>query len=200
MIRKSNLSKTMKSTPIPQVVLAVLCMGTILGSCTAFSTQSHPQIAKSQHDLPTLFNSRFPTAPSDDARSIHNASTFIEGLIPIDLTKLLHSRVGNHDTEIRAEKTYSRHSLLHSLAVVTACRRLSFLILSVSLVNFFRSTILKIPISGKRVFDECPWPFTLFHDPIKFVKDAWTHMVVVWVVMCQIYSRIEKARAVIPIP
>jgi len=183
----------MKSTPIPQAVLTALCLGTILGSCTAFSTQSHPQIAKSQHDLPTLFNSRFHAAPADDARSIHNASTFVKDLIPIDSTKLLHSREGNHDT-------YSRYSLLHSLAVVTACRRLSFLILSVSLVNFFRSTILKIPKSGKRVFDECPWPFTLFHDPIKFVKDAWTHMVVVWMVMCQIYSRIEKARAVIPIP
>ena len=48
------------------------------------------------------------------------------------------------------------------------------------------------------MFDECPWPFTLFHDPIKFVKSYSTHVVAVWAILCQLYSRFEKARAIIP--
>ena len=47
------------------------------------------------------------------------------------------------------------------------------------------------------MFDECPWPFTLFHDPMKFIKDGATHVVIVWAIFCQIYLRVEKARSVI---
>jgi hypothetical protein len=50
------------------------------------------------------------------------------------------------------------------------------------------------------MFDQCPWPFTLFHDPLKFFKDGATHVVVLWVMMCQIYSRFETARRVVVIP
>jgi len=58
---------------------------------------------------------------------------------------------------------------------------------------------MKIPKSNKQgMFDECPWPFTLFHDPIKFVKTGATHVVVVWVITCQLYARYMKAKTIIP--
>jgi len=207
----------MKSPKMPLVLLAVLCLGAILGSCTALSIQSNRRInpgyrrsvisyaSKFQRDAPTLFNSKLPTPPTTHS-NLHNASPSVRGpIFPIDLRKLFHkvqsigfSR-GNDVTEIHEEKTTVPHySLLHSLAMVATCRRLSFLILSVSLVNNFRSRILKIPQSNKKMLDDCPWPFTMTHDPIKFVKDKSTHMVVLWVLLCQIYSRIEKARAIIP--
>ena len=48
------------------------------------------------------------------------------------------------------------------------------------------------------MFDECPWPFTLFHDPIKFAKQGSTQILVVWMCLCQISSRMVKIRALIP--
>ena len=48
------------------------------------------------------------------------------------------------------------------------------------------------------MFDDCPWPFTLFHDPKKFVKDGATQIVVVWVALCQTYGWYEKTRAIVP--
>lgn len=45
------------------------------------------------------------------------------------------------------------------------------------------------------MFDECPWPFTLFHDPIKFVKDASTWVVIVWLGLCQGYSLVMKGQS-----
>ncbi|KAL3756656.1 hypothetical protein ACHAWU_002559 [Discostella pseudostelligera] len=89
---------------------------------------------------------------------------------------------------------------LHSIALLASFRRLSFLFLSIMVVNFVRSTILKIPKSDKKMFDQCPWPFTLFHDPMKFIKDGATHVVVLWVGMCQLYSYWEKARRAIILP
>ena len=113
------------------------------------------------------------------------------------------------------------HNLMHSIALVATCRRLSFLILSITIVNFIKSTIFKastvigrsndddidilisnsynskIPKQQGGMFDECPWPFTLFHDPKKFVKTGATYVVLVWVAMCQIYSRYSKARALV---
>ena len=50
------------------------------------------------------------------------------------------------------------------------------------------------------MFDQCPWPFTLFHDPMKFIKDGATHVVVLWVGMCQLYWYWEKARRAIILP
>lgn len=88
--------------------------------------------------------------------------------------------------------------LMHSIAVVVGCRRLSLLFLSAVIVNFVRSTILKIPKSDKNVFDECPWPFTLFHDPFKFIKQRNTHVVVAWVLLLKLYSLFfDKARVVL---
>jgi hypothetical protein len=48
------------------------------------------------------------------------------------------------------------------------------------------------------MFDQCPWPFTLFHDPIKFVGDGATHVLVLWAILCQVYSRFVMARVIIP--
>ena len=45
------------------------------------------------------------------------------------------------------------------------------------------------------MFDECPWPFTLFHDPIKFLRDASTWIIIVWVALCQAYSLVMKGQA-----
>jgi hypothetical protein len=53
----------------------------------------------------------------------------------------------------------------------------------------------QIPKSNKNMFDECPWPFTLFHDPVKFLKDSSTWIVLVWVALCQVYSFVMKVRA-----
>jgi hypothetical protein len=120
------------------------------------------------------------------------------------------------------KKNSNNLSLMQSIAVVVGCRRLSLLFLSAVIVNFVRSTILKvrlytesgtnsmhinltlshilfqIPKSDKNVFDECPWPFTLFHDPFKFIKQRNTHVVVAWVLLLKLYSLFfDKARVVL---
>lgn len=61
-------------------------------------------------------------------------------------------------------------------------------------------TTFKIPKSNKNMFDECPWPFTLFHDPVKFAKDPSTWIMVVWAGLCQVYSLVVKARAAGTLP
>lgn len=104
--------------------------------------------------------------------------------------------------EVKKSKKYmkalgNKHfPLTQSISVVVAGRRLSFLVLSILLVNFIRSKILKIPKSDKFMFDECPWPFTAVHDPKKFIKDGNTHIVAVWAILCQLWSLFSKARIV----
>ncbi len=128
------------------------------------------------------------------------------------------------------EKTFNKKSaLMQSIGIIPAFRRLTFLFLSVVLVQTFRSVVLKvshlnpkwsnkplnhhfshlpeiyfssyvlvvakIPKSDKKFFDECPWPFTFFHDPIKAAKDSPTWVVIVWAVACQIYSHFEKSKS-----
>ena len=51
-----------------------------------------------------------------------------------------------HECHSNDETATSHNSLLHSLALVATCRRLSFLIVSMALVNFVRSSILKVSI------------------------------------------------------
>lgn len=197
------LGKTMKLTTIPLALLAVLCLGGNPDSCDALSIQSDRRInhgcAKSpDHEdsdvSPKLFNVKCPPPHL----SIHNFS-FPEPVVSTGRRKKIsiHSR-SNIFREIHEQRTpLPRCSLLHSLAVVASCRRLSFFILSVSLVNYIRSSVLKIPKSSKHMFDECPWPFLLFHDPIKFLKDGSTHIMLVWLCLCQIYSQIGKVRSLI---
>jgi hypothetical protein len=70
----------------------------------------------------------------------------------------------------------------------------------VILRNYLFSAVLQIPKSNKNMFDECPWPFTLFHDPKKFAKDGLTWTVLLWAGLCQVYSLIMKARAAGSLP
>ena len=51
-----------------------------------------------------------------------------------------------HKYHSNDETATSHNSLLRSLALVATCRRLSFLIVSMALVNFVRSSILKVSI------------------------------------------------------
>lgn len=53
----------------------------------------------------------------------------------------------------------------------------------------------QIPKSNQKFFDACPWPFTFFHAPIAAAKAGPTWVVIVWAVLCQIYSRLVKAKA-----
>jgi len=110
----------------------------------------------------------------------------------------------NIDKELRSssrEKSVNaKLALMQSIGIVPAFRRLTFLILSVFLVQTFRSGVLQIPKSDKKFFDECPWPFTFFHDPIKALKDCPTWVVIVWAVLCHLYSRFEQARSLGGIP
>jgi len=99
-----------------------------------------------------------------------------------------------------SDKGRASSQMILSFSVVVAFRRLSFLLLSIALVSAFRTTVLKIPKNTKNMFDECPWPFTLFHDPVKFLKDSSTWIVFVWVGMCQVYSLVMKVRAAGSLP
>ncbi|KAL7512488.1 hypothetical protein ACHAXN_009422 [Cyclotella atomus] len=91
-------------------------------------------------------------------------------------------------------------AMMLSFSVISACRRLSFLVLSIAFVDTFRTSVLKIPKTNKNMCDECPWPFTLFHDPKKFAKDGLTWTVFLWAGLCQLYSLIMKARAAGSLP
>ena len=146
------LGKTMKLTTIPLALLAVLCLGGNPDSCDALSIQSDRRInhgcAKSpDHEdsdvSPKLFNVKCPPPHL----SIHNFS-FPEPVVSTGRRKKIsiHSR-SNIFREIHEQRTpLPRCSLLHSLAVVASCRRLSFFILSVSLVNYIRSSVLKVSL------------------------------------------------------
>ena len=140
--------KTRKCTRIPVLLvplvdLALMCPGTLLGSCAALSIQSRPRInhgcqrfescAKFRHDKP--FSSRDPGA-SYDSFSMHPASLLVQGPALFGHRTLF-------EADIHLDNSPPRHDMLRSLALVAACRRLTFLILSVFFVNFVRSTILK---------------------------------------------------------
>ena len=87
---------------------------------------------------------------------------------------------------------------LSALAPVVFGRRLTFLLISLSVVNFIRSSILKIPKSTTGMFDECPWPFTLAHDPKKFFKTGATHVTILWAILCWTYGRFGMAFLAVP--
>lgn len=142
--------KMRKRTPIlgllvPHVVLALMCPGTLLGSCAAVSIQSRRRInhgyrrlkscAKFRPDSPKSFRSRVPGA-SHNSFSMHPASLLVRGPTLFGLKTVL-------EVDIHVDNSTPRHLMLRSLAFVATCRRLTFLILSVSFVNFFRSTILE---------------------------------------------------------
>ena len=230
-----------KSTSMLTLLAVVLCLGTILEGCSAFSVQPNGRgvdlgcqgkrlpavsctgfhqklvLGDSNSESTLLFNTRLSTA----------LSVALDGnqSLPRSILQRFHGKQTTVADISSNSEIHNQHNnnLLHSFAVVAAGRRIAFLFLSATLVNFVRSTVLKasviscirvgniiffshlklhtkmqIPKSDKKMFDECPWPFTLFHDPIKFIKAGATHVVVLWAVLCQLYSRFQKARAIIP--
>ncbi|EJK44317.1 hypothetical protein THAOC_37152 [Thalassiosira oceanica] len=72
-------------------------------------------------------------------------------------------------------------------------RRFALLLISISAVNFIRSNILKMPQSTTGMFDECPWPFTLAHDPQRFFKTGATYVTILWAILCWTYGRFGTA-------
>ncbi|KAL3775918.1 hypothetical protein HJC23_005199 [Cyclotella cryptica] len=177
----------MMMPPISTVALAlILCF---LDSCISFTPgRLVPSMAINKHTSGSPSASLFV-----DRNRLHEGSPSCALGLSSDVKKATRG-VESHE-ERRASS-----QILFSFSLVAACRRLSFLLLSIALVNTFRSTVLKIPKSTKNMFDECPWPFTLFHDPVKFLKDSSTWIVFVWVGMCQVYSLVMKARAAGSLP
>jgi len=183
------------------------------------ASTSNEQIESSSTEEPNIIHQRLHGIRINRVKKDRNSNTNRLGC------RTLVSYAENDKRRATKAATNNMHNVvMHSIAVVATTRRLSFLVLSITLVNFIKSTILKastvigqsndddidilisnsynsnpqIPKQPGGMFDECPWPFTLFHDPKKFVKTGATYVVLLWVAMCQIYSRYSKARAIIP--
>lgn len=224
------------------IYLAAACLLLLGRSCNALSVNRYNKFAyrsvSYQHTKTKLQNSKSTSNEQIESSSTEEPNIIHQRLHGIRINRVKKNKICNTNiigyrtlvsyAEIndkrRATKaaTNMHNNLMHSIAFVATCRRISFLLLSITLVNFIRSTILKastviersndddidvlisnsyisqIPKQQGGMFDECPWPFTLFHDPKKFVKTGATYVVLLWVAMCQIYSRYSKARAIIP--
>jgi len=194
-------------------------------SCQHIKLQNHAstsnkQIESSSTEEPNIIHQRLHGIRINRVKKNKICNTNIIGYH----TLVSYAEINYDKRRATKAATNMHNNLMHSIALVATCRRLSFLILSITIVNFTKSTILKastvigqsndddidilisnsynsnpqIPKQQGGMFDECPWPFTLFHDPIKFVKTGATYVVLLWVAMSQIYSRYSKARAIIP--
>lgn len=113
----------------------------------------------------------FPTQKTCPSLKVACSQQVLSSRLVNDSKILLHSlRVENRATgsEQVKQKQSKKHAQAHenndlplvqSIAVVVASRRLSFLVLSILLVNFVRSTILKVRIS----IANCGRSFTNFY-------------------------------------
>ena len=67
----------------------------------------------------------------------------------------------------KAATNMHNYNLMHSIALVAFCRRLTFLFLSITLVNFIRSTILKAS-TVKRSNDDDMTSLYLIHTNLRY--------------------------------
>ena len=129
---------------------------------------------------------------------------------PVSNTSMLRREGGDGTAHARCHTGSIRHrettdstngtpsACLSVIAPVVFGRRLALLLVSISVVNFTRSKIMKIPQKTTGMFDECPWPFTLAHDPTKFFKTGATYSTILWAILCWTYGKLGTAFLVVP--
>lgn len=151
-----------KSPPImqaPLMIVLYLCLylGAVLGGCSALSvridsgylrTASHARISIHRDASTTYpFSDHLPASrPSNDGESTLFGMKVISRnawcrFQPADSPRADDDNTKFHNKYISNENATA--NLLHSIALVASCRRLSFLFISIAVMNFVRSTILK---------------------------------------------------------
>ena len=121
----------MNKLAVSNIIIKTLVISCFMHVCAAFS----PVGFKCTSHILTSKHRHLAMKPS----SISNRCDDPDLLQP----SMINTR-GNHDLPPQRGKITS--SLL-SLSVVVGCRRLSFLVLSIALVNTFRTTILKVNLN-----------------------------------------------------
>ena len=110
------------------LIVTVMFVMTLQGT-TAFAPGVFPTISSNYHK----YNNKFFN-PIDSKRKSHANSSSSMSLIRNEEYKFS-QRMSQYD-----RKT----SMLMSLSIVAGCRRLSFLLISIALVNTFRTVVMKV--------------------------------------------------------
>ena len=141
----------------PLMIVLYLCLylGAVLGGCSALSVRihsgylrsaSHTRVSIHRRASTTfLFSDRLPASrPSNDSESKLFGIKVIScdawcRFQPADFPRA-------DDDTLRFHKSNEKEiaNLLHSIALVASCRRLSFLFISIAVMIFVRYTVLKV--------------------------------------------------------
>ena len=143
----------MASKHIHQVLLAVICLiATLLSSsCNALSVLRNrrrigycrSKVSINNDALFLANNARHDVKSSSKVEIPRIGKHFLHRIHPIyySLKDIADDCAGKKHNEIAKIENYN---LMHSIALIATCRRMSFLALSIILVNFVRTTILKV--------------------------------------------------------
>lgn len=144
-------SPPMMQAPLMIVLYLCLYLGVVLGGCSALSVRIDSGYLISIHrDASTTtypFSDHLPASrPSNDDESTLFGIKVISRnswcrFQPADSPRADDYNMKFHHKYISNEKATA--NLLHSIALVASCRRLLFLFISIAVMNFVRSTILK---------------------------------------------------------
>lgn len=122
------------------VLFLTLYLSAILGGCSALSLRINSGY-RSDASTTNQFHDNIPP-PTDFLHGIIISRNIWWRFQPVDNTRYDDDEMNVRHKFICNERE-AANNMLRSIALVTSCRRLSFLIISIALMNFVRSTILK---------------------------------------------------------
>ena len=159
--------------PMMAVPYLCLCLWAVLGGCSALSVRIDPRYRRSAYrsrisiqldaSTTTPIRDHFPASSRPSDIGGHSSMLLFGGeFISRNVWRRTQHVVslstdGDDDTAIHDKNVNDRKNFLHSIALVASCRRLSFLIISIAVMNFVRSTILKA--SRKSACFYCHTPY-----------------------------------------
>ena len=148
--------------PLMAVPYLCLYLWAVLCGCSALSVRIDPRCRRSasharisiQRDASTTtpFRDHFPASSRPSDIGGYSSKLLFGGeFISLNVWRRTQHVVslspdGDDDTAIHNKNSSdgkATENFLHSIALVASCRRLSFLIISIAVMNFVRSTILK---------------------------------------------------------
>ena len=140
--------------PMMAVSYLCLCLWAVLGGCSALSVRIDPRYRRSAYhsrisiqldaSTTTPIRDHFPASSRPSDIGGHSFKLLFGGeFISRNVWRRTQHVDGDDDTAIHNKNINDRKNFLHSIALVASCRQLSFLIISIAVMNFVRSTILK---------------------------------------------------------
>lgn len=135
-----------------------LWFGAILTGCSAFTIEVTPKSASARHQTIAALHARdriVKPLPNFHSSIIRRSSVVLKkpslnNAVDHSVSqKCVNELVSSSSNDCKKNRSYN---FMQSLAVVAGLRRLSFLFISIGIVQFFRSEVLKVSLSAQLKF------------------------------------------------